>query len=135
LIPRHRKVFNNNHFFRGMVLPSPREREPLEAKYPTASAHTISFLKACLQMDPSARSTCRELLAHAYFDSYREELDLMNENHINSASTATIGRGPRKRRQKYLAIIITWIYIRYLFRKFYRAYWQVATITFPNRPK
>ena len=45
LIPRHRKVFNNNHFFRGMVLPSPREREPLEAKYPTASAHTISFLK------------------------------------------------------------------------------------------
>lgn len=100
LIPRHRKVFNNNHFFRGMVLPSPRERVPLEAKYPTASAHTISFLKACLQMDPSARSTCRELLAHAYFDSYREELDLMNENHINSASTATIGRGPRKRRPK-----------------------------------
>ena len=45
LIPRHRKVFNNNHFFRGMVLPSPREREPLEAKYPTASTHTISFLK------------------------------------------------------------------------------------------
>ena len=25
---------------------------------------------------------------------------MMNENHINSASTATIGRGPRKRRPK-----------------------------------
>ena len=37
------------------------------------------------------------------FISYREELDLMNENHINSSSTATIGprrRGAGKHRSK-----------------------------------
>lgn len=91
LIPRHRKVFNSNQYFRGMVLPSPRERIPLESIYPTASNHTISFLKACLQMDPIGRSTCKELLEHAYFDSYREELDPTNEN-LHSASAVTVGR-------------------------------------------
>lgn len=48
LIARHRKVFQSNSFFRGMVLPSPRERIPLESKYPTASNHAISFLKVNL---------------------------------------------------------------------------------------
>lgn len=78
-------------------------------------------------MDPNARSTCKELLEHAYFDryyspmlhqprqnrtqpeitypkriklfSYREELDHMNDIGINSSSSVTIGPGGRGRRK------------------------------------
>ena len=77
-------------------------------------------------MDPNARSTCKELLEHAYFDryyspmlhqprqrtqpeithpkriklfSYREELDHMNDVGINSSSSVTIGPGGRGRRK------------------------------------
>lgn len=116
LIPRHRKVFNSNQFFRGMVLPSPRERVPLESIYPSASQHTISFLKACLQMDPNARSTCKELLEHAYFDSYREELDHMNDVGIHSSSSVTIGpgRGRRKVRPKVKPGINSYSYLHHV---------------------
>lgn len=30
-------------------------------------------MQACLQLDPSLRKTCEELLEHPYFDSFREE--------------------------------------------------------------
>jgi len=96
LIDRHRRVFQSNQYFRGMVLPSPRERVPLESKYPNASNHTISFLKSCLQMDPAARLDCKELLEHAYFDSYRDELESLN-NDLKSESMTAGGRHRKAR--------------------------------------
>jgi len=99
LIARHRKVFQSNSYFRGMVLPSPRERIPLESIYPNASSHTISFLKSCLQMDPSARLDCKELLDHAYFDSFRDELEALAHD-LKSESMTTGGRHRKNRHRK-----------------------------------
>nr|CAB3229502.1 cyclin-dependent kinase-like 1 [Phallusia mammillata] len=74
LIPRHKQIFSTNQFFHGLTIPEPDTREPLEKRYPNTNAQALHFMKACLHMDPSARSTCEELLEHSYFDSFREEI-------------------------------------------------------------
>ncbi|CAG5114211.1 Oidioi.mRNA.OKI2018_I69.chr2.g8275.t1.cds [Oikopleura dioica] len=94
LIIQHKKLLQTNKYLRGqhLHLTSPRERVPIEALYPKAPNHTISFLKNCLQMDPTMRLDCGELLDHAYFDSFRDELEIM------SKSTESFARKPRRPR-------------------------------------
>lgn len=79
LIPRHKQIFSTNQFFHGLTIPEPDTRVPLEYRFPNINAQALSFMKACLQMDPSARLTCEELLEHTYFDSFREELESLKE--------------------------------------------------------
>ncbi|KXJ21160.1 cyclin-dependent kinase-like 1 [Exaiptasia diaphana] len=74
LIPRHMQVFSANQFFRGLQIPQPTSREPLEVKYPNFSPQALSFLKGCLVLEPSNRLTCSELLDHSYFDGFREQI-------------------------------------------------------------
>jgi len=74
LIPRHKQIFSTNQFFHGLTIPEPDTREPLELRYPNINGQALSFMKACLQMDPGARYKCDGLLEHSYFDSFREEM-------------------------------------------------------------
>nr|AAS21447.1 cyclin-dependent kinase-like 1 [Oikopleura dioica] len=82
LIIQHKKLLQTNKYLRGqhLHLTSPRERVPIEALYPKAPSHTISFLKNCLQMDPTMRLDCVELLDHAYFDRYSTYRNTLNFN-------------------------------------------------------
>lgn len=79
LIPRHKHIFSTNQFFHGLTIPEPDTRVPLEVRFSGVNPQALSFMKACLQMDPRARLTCEELLEHTYFDSFREELESMKE--------------------------------------------------------
>ncbi|KAK3713002.1 hypothetical protein QZH41_014113 [Actinostola sp. cb2023] len=74
LIPRHMQVFSANQFFKGLQIPQPTSREPLEVKYPGLSPQALSFMKGCLVLEPSNRLTCAELLEHSYFDGFREQV-------------------------------------------------------------
>ncbi|XP_076823900.1 cyclin-dependent kinase-like 1 isoform X1 [Clavelina lepadiformis] len=84
LIPRHKQIFSTNQFFHGLTLPEPDTREPLEMRHPNVNPQALSFMKACLQMDPNARLTCEELLDHPYFDTFREEIkEQQQQQHIH----------------------------------------------------
>jgi len=81
LIPRHKQIFCSNQFFHGLTIPEPDFREPLELRHPNINLSALSFMKACLQMDPNLRFPCASLLDHGYFDAHREELKEQHPHH------------------------------------------------------
>ncbi|XP_065845223.1 cyclin-dependent kinase-like 1 [Oscarella lobularis] len=70
LIPRHLHIFSTNSSFKGVEIPQPEKTDPLEIRFPKASPETMSFMKSCLRLDPSARPTCLDLSQHGYFDGF-----------------------------------------------------------------
>jgi serine/threonine protein kinase len=51
---------------------------PLAARFPasiTADASVLSFLRACLNVDPAKRDTATQLLSHVFFNNFREWFD------------------------------------------------------------
>ncbi|XP_013410282.1 cyclin-dependent kinase-like 4 isoform X2 [Lingula anatina] len=81
LLPRHVDIFSNNQFFKGLTIPVPDRLEPLEEKFPNISSKAMDFMQQCFAMDPSQRSTCEELLSHAYLDDYLGDRNTNEENH------------------------------------------------------
>jgi len=67
----HTQVFLRNSLFIGIRLPQPNGSPPqpitLDAKLPNIPKCSMSFLKACLDLDPANRLTCEELLNHEVF--------------------------------------------------------------------
>ncbi|XP_018010814.1 cyclin-dependent kinase-like 4 isoform X2 [Hyalella azteca] len=94
LLPYHMKVFSSNDFFRGLKLPETGIRETLEAKMPASiSTDALDFLKKCLDVDPSKRMTCKQLLTHPYFDNFsyslpEEEIERFNQIRRLSSSAS-----------------------------------------------
>jgi len=79
LTDKQRKTLQDNPIFDGMeplkvIGGGTVTTEPLLAqKVGKMSREGIEFLKVCLQIDPSKRLTCSELLRHKYFDGLIEE--------------------------------------------------------------
>ncbi|KAF7261841.1 hypothetical protein EG68_00950 [Paragonimus skrjabini miyazakii] len=74
LYPRHQKIFEESKYFSGVHVPSVTALEPLEKRFENLPAYTISqtemsFLQACVHMNPAERWTCAQLLKHSYFNS------------------------------------------------------------------
>ncbi|XP_022087407.1 cyclin-dependent kinase-like 4 [Acanthaster planci] len=67
LIQRHKEVFMKNPLFVGMRLPEVRNVEPLEKRFPSLTALSITVMKSCLHLDPDERPTCSQLLRHDFF--------------------------------------------------------------------
>jgi serine/threonine protein kinase len=67
------EMFQKNPRFIGMKFPDTSKPETIEKKYlGKLPKQALSFMKACLKMDPAQRITAAEALAHPYFDSVRE---------------------------------------------------------------
>ncbi|EDO49500.1 predicted protein [Nematostella vectensis] len=99
LIPRHIQIFSQNHFFRGLQIPEPTTREPLEMKYSHISTDALSFMKGCLVMEPNDRLTCEELLDHKYFKDSRDlfESELQEKIPKNQQSQNLKSKKPKVR--------------------------------------
>ena len=73
LTPDQMELFQKNPRFIGVKFPEMIKPETLEKKYlGKLSKKALSFMKACLKMDPSERITASEALQHSYFDGLRE---------------------------------------------------------------
>jgi cyclin-dependent kinase-like len=85
------EMFQKNPRFIGMKFPDTSKPETVEKKYlGKLSKQALSFMKACLKMDPAQRITAAEALAHPYFDSIRETVPStpsLLSNRIESAKT------------------------------------------------
>ncbi|KAG2373913.1 hypothetical protein C9374_011578 [Naegleria lovaniensis] len=69
------EVYNNNPLYRDVELPKPSSEGivSLDSRYKTnISKEALSFIKACLNVDPSKRGTYEDLLNHAYLKGYQE---------------------------------------------------------------
>uniref|UniRef100_A0A1I8IF37 cyclin-dependent kinase n=1 Tax=Macrostomum lignano TaxID=282301 RepID=A0A1I8IF37_9PLAT len=83
LLPRHKEIFQENSFFRGLKIPEPENQESLEEKFQhmkePLSTKELQFLQFCFKMDPVQRATCEDLKRFDYFDRsmysdvYRDE--------------------------------------------------------------
>uniref|UniRef100_A0A1I8F8R9 Protein kinase domain-containing protein n=1 Tax=Macrostomum lignano TaxID=282301 RepID=A0A1I8F8R9_9PLAT len=83
LLPRHKEIFQENSFFRGLKIPEPEHQESLEEKFQhmkePLSTKELQFLQFCFKMDPVQRATCEDLKRFDYFDRsmysdvYRDE--------------------------------------------------------------
>lgn len=79
LIDRHKTIFSANQYFKGLSIPEPAKREPLEEKLPLiVGKPAMDFLKNCLFLHPNQRMTCQQLLEHQYFSSYWDGASGMN---------------------------------------------------------
>ncbi|NXB77597.1 CDKL1 protein, partial [Donacobius atricapilla] len=92
LIPRHQQVFSTNQFFRGVRIPDPESREPLEMKFPNISYSALAVMKGCLRMDPAERQSCEQLLQQPYFDSFREAAEPGKEREKSPRRAARLTR-------------------------------------------
>ncbi|XP_071484636.1 cyclin-dependent kinase-like 1 [Diadema antillarum] len=80
LIDRHLKIFSTNHFFKGMSIPEPERRIPLKDKVRNLNPTALTFLEACLQMDPADRLSCQDLMEMPFFDRHRG----VEDRHVES---------------------------------------------------
>jgi len=70
LIPEQMEAFQKNQRYVGMKFPD-LKAETLEKRYlGKLSRKALSFMKACLKMDPSQRITAAEALSHPYFEGF-----------------------------------------------------------------
>jgi cyclin-dependent kinase-like len=69
-------AFSINPLFQGAELPLCQELEvdlTIEGKLSFLNCQSsISFARECLRLDPKRRPTCEELMAHEYFNDFRE---------------------------------------------------------------
>lgn len=73
LTPDQMEMFQKNPRFIGIKFPDVSKPETLEKKYlGKLSKKALSFMKACLKMDPTQRITAAEALQHPYFEGLRE---------------------------------------------------------------
>ena len=74
LIPRHVHIFSTNAYFSGLQIPEPQPETmlPLEARFRSFDPKVVSFLKACLTLEPADRADCTQLLEHSFFDGFRD---------------------------------------------------------------
>ena len=73
LTPEQIEMFQKNPRFIGTKLPEMTKPETIEKKYlGKLSKKALSFMKACLKMDPAQRITAADALQHPYFDDLRE---------------------------------------------------------------
>uniref|UniRef100_A0A1I8HD93 cyclin-dependent kinase n=1 Tax=Macrostomum lignano TaxID=282301 RepID=A0A1I8HD93_9PLAT len=72
LLPRHREIFQQNSFFKGLKIPEPEVQETLEDKFAymrqALTQKELQFMQACFKMDPVQRATCDDLKKFDYFD-------------------------------------------------------------------
>ena len=72
-------AFSTNPLFQGAPLPISKELEvdyTVEGKMSFLNCNlSISFARECLRLDPRQRPTCEELMAHDYFNDFREWFD------------------------------------------------------------
>lgn len=72
-------AFSTNPLFQGAPLPLSKELEvdyTVEGKMSFLNCNlSISFARECLRLDPRQRPTCEELMAHDYFNDFREWFD------------------------------------------------------------
>lgn len=72
LTPEHMELFMNNSRFAGLRFPDMRAPETLQKKYVgKLSKRALSFMKACLCMEPKERPTSLESINNSYFDEVR----------------------------------------------------------------
>jgi len=97
------ELFQKNPRFIGVKFPEMIKPETLEKKYlGKLTKKALSFMKACLKMDPAQRITASEALQHSYFDGLREVIPAPtqgNDYRIESAkptlnSTNKLASGP-----------------------------------------
>eukprot|EP00042_Codosiga_hollandica_P049586 m.577999 g.577999 ORF g.577999 m.577999 type:complete len:440 (-) comp57916_c0_seq38:1632-2951(-) len=82
LTPRHIQIFSCNSYFSGMSIPEPEpdNMRPLEVRFAGFESLPLSMLRTCLDVEPSARGSCSQLLDHPYFDGFRTWFELkLNE--------------------------------------------------------
>eukprot|EP00050_Salpingoeca_kvevrii_P018720 m.77627 g.77627 ORF g.77627 m.77627 type:complete len:212 (-) comp8141_c0_seq2:70-705(-) len=74
---RHVQLFSDNKYFKGLQIPEPQPDRmmPLASRFRHSEAPIIEFLSACLVLEASTRATCTELMAHRYFDGFREPFE------------------------------------------------------------
>lgn len=87
MTPEQMEMFQKNPRFIGMRFPDVTKPETIEKKYlGKLSKKALSFMKACLQMDPAQRIISSDALQHPYFDGLRE-----NDVTIKSTSESRVG--------------------------------------------
>ena len=73
LIPQHQEAFLKNPHFLGLRFPEISKFETLEKRYVgKISRAGLSFMKACLCMDPELRMNAAQALNHQYFEGVKE---------------------------------------------------------------
>ncbi|XP_078411901.1 cyclin-dependent kinase-like 2 [Cetorhinus maximus] len=88
LTPRHQELFYKNPLFIGLHLPTIKEIELLQNRYPEIPVLVLDLVKKCLQIDPDRRPPCAELLEHDYFTSdgfserFTQELTVHNQKDL-----------------------------------------------------
>lgn len=92
LTPRHIQIFSANSYFNGLNIPEPEPENmrPLELRYHSFGNVAISFLKCSLDVEPTSRWTCSQLLDHPYFDGFRTWFEPMLQEIL-----AAEGRDPK----------------------------------------
>lgn len=90
LTQRHVHIFSSNSYFRDVKIPEvlPENMVSVDARFRSYSAGAIPFMKSCLNMEPSDRLTCTQLIQHKYFDGFRDWFEPELDDLIRSGKDA-----------------------------------------------
>eukprot|EP00093_Oithona_nana_P007854 07854.XXX_174757_178252_1 [CDS] Oithona nana genome sequencing. len=77
---KHRQIISKNPMFNGLSAPSSQgQQKSIKNLFPTWSQESLSFVKTCLNLEPSARSTCTELLKTSLFTNDNFHISFPNQ--------------------------------------------------------
>jgi cyclin-dependent kinase-like len=90
LTQRHVHIFSSNSYFRDVKIPEvqPENMISLDTRFRAYNAGAIPFMKSCLNMEPSDRLTCTQLIQHGYFDGFRDWFEPELDELIRSGKDA-----------------------------------------------
>jgi len=66
LSSKHRQMISKNPMFNGLSIPN-QSQKSLKSLFPNLSDECLSFLKICLNLEPSTRTNCTDLLKSSLF--------------------------------------------------------------------
>ncbi|GAB1606619.1 cyclin-dependent kinase-like 2 [Argonauta hians] len=67
LIPHHKALFDKNPVFSAVRIPVMNDKNAMKKRFSKYSADTRLFIQDCLNLDPSQRPTCSQLLKKPFF--------------------------------------------------------------------
>ena len=97
------EMFLRNPRFVGLKFPDMTRPETLQKKYlGKLSKRAVSFMRACLQMNPKGRLLGEQCIAHTYFDGIRE--DYMTETFDEIDNSRSRGARPPSSSRRCVAL-------------------------------
>eukprot|EP00949_MAST-11_sp_MAST-11-sp1_P004270 g4270.t1 len=109
LTDRQVELFSKNPLFVGVKMPkvAPEEVEPLQDRFPGASAAQLEAMKMCLDYDPDRRATCTELMKCSYFEGFAEKFAPELENALMLDSHEFAMKKKRQSKRRGIGVVVT----------------------------